>query len=87
MRRRFPVPGGHGHVVLCSNLGCPNLFWSVQICLGLRGYFGNFTLKNYPNKFGPSKIRLDGQDARTAPRGLCPPGIEKFLNYEIWNEK
>ncbi|KAI8546038.1 hypothetical protein RHMOL_Rhmol07G0084900 [Rhododendron molle] len=64
---------GTGHVVLIAHLSRSNVFWTVQICLGLRGCFDNFILKDYPNIFGPSKTRLNGRDACSAPHGPCPP--------------
>ncbi|KAI8546806.1 hypothetical protein RHMOL_Rhmol07G0148100 [Rhododendron molle] len=55
------------------------MFWTAQICLGFGGRFGNFTLKNYPNKSRPSKTSLDGRDRARHHLAPYSAGIEKFL--------
>ncbi|KAI8538117.1 hypothetical protein RHMOL_Rhmol09G0077400 [Rhododendron molle] len=69
----FQCRAGTSRVVPSTDLGRPNVLWTVQICLGLMRYFGNFILKNYLNRSGPSKTRWDSRDgarhhvARTHP--------------------
>ncbi|KAI8558868.1 hypothetical protein RHMOL_Rhmol04G0129500 [Rhododendron molle] len=60
------------------HLGHSNVFWTIQICLDLRGCFSNFTLKNYPNKSGPSKTRLDGQDGARHHVAAAHPALKNF---------
>ncbi|KAI8552610.1 hypothetical protein RHMOL_Rhmol06G0280100 [Rhododendron molle] len=71
--------GGTGQLVVSStHLGRSNVFWTAQICLGLRGCFGNFTLKNYPNRFEPSKIRLDGRGGARHLLSHAHPALKNF---------
>lgn len=51
---RWAQPRGAEHA-----FGPPDVFWTIQIYLGLRGCFSNFILKNYLNRSGPSETHLD----------------------------
>ncbi|KAI8566421.1 hypothetical protein RHMOL_Rhmol02G0039200 [Rhododendron molle] len=71
------------NVVPSTYLGRPNVFWMIQICLDLRGCFDNFTLKNYPNKFGPFKIRLDGQNGAQHHVARAHPAPKNFPHSRV----
>ncbi|KAI8524145.1 hypothetical protein RHMOL_Rhmol13G0127000 [Rhododendron molle] len=77
--RNTSVPSGHGATWCQADLGRPNMFWTAQICLSFGGRFGNFKLKNYPNKSGPSKTSLDGRDRARHHLAPYSTGNEKFL--------